>query len=186
MTLTRTQIAALLALFAGLVVLYLILARTVHAPPLSLANLKTEKASPSPEVHFVDAQGARRSLHDFRGRYVLLNLWGTWCAPCAKELPALSRLSARIPQLTVVAVALPPGSADEAKAFLESHDAGSLAAFFDSESMFFRSYRTYALPVTVLIDPNGNEIARAIGPAEWDAPDATAYLRSVVRNQQAK
>jgi thiol-disulfide isomerase/thioredoxin len=181
--LTRAQIAALSALFAGLVVLYLILARTVHAPPLSLANLKAEKAHPAAEVHFVDAQGARRSLREFRGRYVLLNLWGTWCAPCAKELPALSRLSARIPQLAVVAVALPPGSADEAKAFLESHGAGSLGAFFDSESMFFRSFRAYALPVTILIDPNGNEVARAIGPAKWDAPDATAYLRSEVRQK---
>ena len=83
----------------------------------------------------------------------------------------------------MVAVALPPGSAGEAKAFLESHGAGSLGAFFDSESMFFRSFRAYALPVTVLIDPNGNEVARAIGPAKWDAPDATAYLRSEVRQK---
>jgi len=181
-TLTRTQVAALLALFAGIVVLYLILARTVHAPPLSLANLKTEKARPAAEVQFVDAQGVRRSLREYRGRYVLLNLWGTWCAPCAKELPALSRLGVRIPQLMVIAVALPPGNVDEAKAFLESHGAGSLGAFFDSESMLFRSFHAYALPVTVLIDPNGNEIARAIGPAKWDAPDATAYLKSIVRS----
>ena len=182
MTLTRTRVAAVLALLAGLGVLYLILARTVHAPPEALANLKAEAARPAPAVTFTDAAGTRHSLTEFRGRYVLLNLWGTWCAPCARELPALARLSRALPnQLTVIAVALPPGDASEAEAFLAQHDAAALRPYVDSQTMFFRAFRAYALPLTVLIDPKGNEIARAVGPAQWDAPAAISYLKSQIQ-----
>jgi thiol-disulfide isomerase/thioredoxin len=186
-TLTRTHVAAGLALLAGLAVLYLILARTVHAPPEALANLTPEAARPAPPVTFVDATGKRHSLNEFRGGYVLLNLWGTWCAPCARELPALARLSKELPnRLAVIAVALPPGDARDAKLFLAQHDAGALGVFVDSQTMFFRAFRAYALPLTMLIDPKGNEIARAVGPAQWDAPAAVAYLKAEIGRQKSE
>ena len=45
-----------------------------------------------PEVNFQDATGKERTLADWRGKVVLLNLWATWCLPCRKEMPALDRL----------------------------------------------------------------------------------------------
>lgn len=182
MTLTRSKIAALVVLLAGLVVLYLILGRAVHAPPQSLANLRAEAPHPVPDVSFVDDKGRTHRLREFQGRYVLVNLWGTWCAPCARELPSLAKLGARMPDLAVVAIALPPGSPGEAKAFLAGHGAGALQTYFDGQTMIFRAFRAYALPITVLINPRGDEVARAIGPANWGAPDAIAYLKSVTNS----
>jgi thiol-disulfide isomerase/thioredoxin len=184
-TLTRPRLVAGLALLAGLGVLYVILGRTVHAPPPALANLRLESARQVPDVSFSDVAGGSHALFEYRGRFVLLNLWGTWCAPCARELPALSRLSqaTRMDRLAVIAVALPPGDVKDAQAFLAEHDARALVAYADSRTEFFRAFRAYGLPVTVLIDPAGREIARAVGPAKWDAPEAVAYLKSVVTSR---
>jgi thiol-disulfide isomerase/thioredoxin len=179
-TLDRKTILAVLALLAGLVVLYVIIDRAVHAPPGSLGHLKREAPRQAPAVTFVDQTGAAHTLAEFKGRYVLLNLWGTWCAPCVRELPALAHLSAAMPKtrFAVIPVALSPGNVTGARAFLDDHDAAQLPAYFDTREMFFRSFRAYALPVTILIDPQGREIARAFGAEEWDAPDAVAYLKS--------
>ncbi len=177
----RKSLLAVLVLLAGLVVLYVILARTVHAPPQSLAKLKWVTARSAPSVSFIDPEGRNHTLAEFRGRYVLLNLWGTWCAPCVRELPALAKLATQLPaqRMSVVAVAIPPGDVASARAFLAEHDAGDLAVYFDDQRAFLKSFRAFALPVTVLIDPDGREVARVFGAEEWDAPDAVAYLKQV-------
>jgi len=49
-----------------------------------------------PEFHFVDDAGQERSLADFRGKVVLLNIWATWCPPCRTEMPSLDRLQLKL------------------------------------------------------------------------------------------
>src|SRR5436189_2567473 len=49
-----------------------------------------------PELSFRDADGHERKLQDWRGRFVLLNLWATWCVPCRKEMPALDALESKL------------------------------------------------------------------------------------------
>src|SRR5882762_3036022 len=67
-------------------------------PPASLAVLKLEKApKAAPAVTFADSAGGSHALDQFKGRYVLVNLWATWCAPCVAELPSLARLAAHAP-----------------------------------------------------------------------------------------
>jgi len=96
----------------SLVVLVMIVAAAllrlaVHAlwaePPPNL-NLSDPPRS-LPEIAFEDGAGARRKLSDFRGKFVLLNIWATWCIPCRKEMPTLDRLQGRLggPDFEVVA-----------------------------------------------------------------------------------
>jgi len=183
-TLNRKLFLAVLALLAGfavLAVLYGIEPRTVHAPPPSLARFARETPSNAPAVAFVDDKGGRHLLADFRGHFVLLNLWATWCAPCVRELPALARLAKKNPsaRLTVLAVAIPPGDLVKAAQFLAAHGAGSLQAYFDADRSFLRSFHVYGLPVTVLIDPEGHEIGRAVGPQAWDSKETVDYLKRI-------
>ena len=156
----------------------------VHAKPPELSALVIDKAPIAvPAVAFTDASGAKQRLAEFRGRYVLLNLWATWCAPCVKELPALARLQAAVPstKLTVLTVNVGHGNAIDTAAFLKVHDAASLPVLVDSDSSFIRSFGAFGLPLSVLIDPQGREIARAEGPADWDAQNAIAYFRALTR-----
>jgi thiol-disulfide isomerase/thioredoxin len=149
------------------------------APPASLSALVLEKTpKTAPNVHFADAMGGRHALDAFRGRYVLLNLWATWCAPCVAELPSLARLAAHAPGLKVLAINTDHEKVDAA-GFLKSHGAGSLPVYLDSERMMLRSFVVPGLPTTVLIGPDGKVVARAEGPAEWASPEAVSYFKRI-------
>ncbi|HMH64863.1 MAG TPA: TlpA disulfide reductase family protein [Rhizomicrobium sp.] len=148
-------------------------------PPASLAALKLEKTpKPAPAVTFTDAAGSPHALDAFKGRYVLLNLWATWCGPCVNELPALSRLATFAPGLKVVPINMDTTKID-AGGFLKEHQAGNLPVYLDSQRMIMRSFTVVAMPLTVLIDPSGKVIARAEGPADWDNPEAVAYFKRI-------
>jgi thiol-disulfide isomerase/thioredoxin len=176
---------ALVVLGAAADALYVITARPVHAtsgPPASLAKLVTISPPQTvPAVAFTAAAGKRLALAGFKGRFVLINLWARWCAPCVRELPALARLQKAIPrsQLEIVAVNVGRTTEDESLAFLKAHDAATLSTYIDSDHALLRAFNIYALPFSSLIDANGREVARALGSAEWDAPDAIGYLRTL-------
>jgi thiol-disulfide isomerase/thioredoxin len=159
--------------------------RSVHAsdrPPVSLSVLAAQKPTATPAVAFTDVAGKPHMLSEFRGRYVLLNLWATWCGPCVKELPALAKLHAAVPDgFTVVAVNVGRSTEAETKAFLAGHNASVLAAYTDHNLAMMRAFHVYGLPVSVLIDPKGDVVARADGPAPWDAPDVIAYFKALSR-----
>jgi thiol-disulfide isomerase/thioredoxin len=176
---------AALALTVLVAVLYGNISTPVHAapaPPQSLARLTPDKTPAAvASVSFTGTDGKHHSLAEYKGRYVLLNLWAVWCAPCVKELPALAKLQASLPggRLTVVPVDLARGTPGDAASFLKAHDAASLPAFIDSDMTMMRAFGAYGLPLSILIDDKGREIARAVGPADWDAPDAIAYFKAL-------
>jgi thiol-disulfide isomerase/thioredoxin len=148
-------------------------------PPASLSVLVLEKRpGPAPSASFVDALGSRHALDAFHGRYVLLNLWATWCGPCVNELPSLARLAKFAPGLKVLAVDWheKPGTV---QAFLKDHNAGSLPTLVDDSGAMMRGLGAYGLPMTVLIDPNGKIIARAVGPADWGSQDSITYFKRI-------
>jgi thiol-disulfide isomerase/thioredoxin len=187
-TLSRSKIYAItaaVAAFALAVVLYWNWARPVNVsaePPGTLAPFAAGKAPAAvPQVAISDGTGARVPLTAFKGKYVLLNLWATWCAPCVRELPALAKLKTAVPggHFEVVAVDVGRGTAADARAFLDSHGARALGTYVDSNLALLRAFGAFGLPLTVLIDPQGREIGRAVGPAAWDSPDAIAYFRAL-------
>lgn len=192
-TLTRTHyivIAALVLVLAAAGVLYGMRGGAVQpdAPPTALAPYAAAKAPvPVPQVAINDASGARVMLSAFKGRYVLLNLWATWCAPCVRELPALAKLKSQLPadRFAVVAVDVGRGTAADAKAFLAGHGAGALDAYVDTDLALLRSFGAFGLPLTVLIDPQGREIGRAVGPAAWDARESIDYFKALAAARAA-
>jgi thiol-disulfide isomerase/thioredoxin len=155
---------------------------SVMAEPPALAALKSEPPRAVADVAFSDAAGGRHTLSAFKGRYVLLNLWATWCAPCVKELPALAMLQGGIgaEKLTVLTVNVGHSSASDTAAFLKAHQASALPVFLDADSAFIRAFGAFGLPLSILIDPQGREIARAVGPADWSAPSSVAYFQTLV------
>lgn len=128
-----------------------------------------------------DANGNRVGLSNFRGRFVVLNLWATWCGPCVTELPALARAQQALANDGVVVIAVDLENNDAAKVseFLRSHGADALGVHIDKDLALMRTFNAYALPLTILYDKNGREFGRASGPQPWDHPDAIAYLKEM-------
>jgi thiol-disulfide isomerase/thioredoxin len=184
-----TTILVVLAAAIAAIALYVIHTSSVHAwnrPPAALAKLVPDAAPKNiPAAAFFDDRGQRLSLETFHGRYVLLNLWATWCAPCVRELPALARLQEALPGLTIIAVSEGREAAPQTAAFLRAHGAGALHTYLDPDHAFLEALGVFGLPLSVLVDPAGKERARAAGPAQWDDPEAIAWLRAATATPAA-
>src|SRR5690242_11621537 len=87
-----TGIFIVVAIAAAGLGLYLGAWRTESKLPFA----RSMAAKTMPELTFEDASGKPHTLADFRGKFVLLNIWATWCAPCREEMPALDRLQAKM------------------------------------------------------------------------------------------
>lgn len=134
------------------------------------------------ELTFADADGTARSLADYRGKVVLLNVWATWCVPCRTEMPTLDRLQGALggPDFEVVALAIDRGGPAVVREFYDEIGVQHLATNVDASGQAAFALGVLGLPATLLIDRNGMEIGRLIGPAEWDAPAMVAFLKSVI------
>ncbi len=141
---------------------------------------RAETPRPLPELHFVDGTGARRSLADFRGRVILLNVWATWCVPCREEMPALDRLQAALggPDFEVVPLSIDRGGVFVIKGFYEELDLRALQIYVDQAGEALTKLGAVGIPLTLLVDREGRELWRVVGPAEWDKPAAVNRIRS--------
>lgn len=130
-----------------------------------------------PAVSFQNEAGKTVSLADFRGRVVLLNIWATWCPPCREEMPSLDRLNAKRggPAFEVVALSIDRDPA-LVKPFYREFGVQTLHGYFDPSSKVSNILRAPGVPTTLLIDQEGREIGRTLGPAAWDSPQVEALI----------
>ncbi len=141
----------------------------VHAKPL-----------PLPELVFEDESGRERRLAEWRGRFVLLNLWATWCAPCKVEMPALDRLQAKLggKEFDVVALSFDRAGPAAPRGFFEAEGIANLGLYIDKSGRGATALKAAGLPTTLLIDAEGREIARLAGIAAWDEEPILGFLRA--------
>jgi thiol-disulfide isomerase/thioredoxin len=116
----------------------------------------------------------------FRGKVVVLNLWATWCTPCVAELPMLDRLQQQLKDVDVVVVALSldRGGPEAVKEFFQEHDIKHLGVYVDPTMRAQSDFRVIGLPTTILIDREGRDRGRIVGPAEWDDAKAVDLVLS--------
>ncbi|TDX27748.1 TlpA family protein disulfide reductase [Rhodovulum visakhapatnamense] len=134
-----------------------------------------------PDAVLLDETDAERSLGEYRGRWVVLNFWGTWCPPCLAEMPTLEALAAtadsdRLAVVTVATGRNPPQAIDR---WFSEQQIAHLPKWRDQSSWLARSMGILALPVTVILDPEGREVGRMMGEADWNGPEARALLGSL-------
>ncbi|WP_245545251.1 TlpA family protein disulfide reductase [Parvibaculum lavamentivorans] len=147
-----------------------------------VANFRAGAPLALPEVRFVDGEGRDRTLADFRGKLVLLNLWATWCAPCREEMPALDALQAEMgsERFEVVALSVERNGLELARAFLKEVGAAHLGLYTDTSGKANFTLKAFGLPTTLLLSPEGEEIGRMVGPAHWDSEDAKALIEAAL------
>ncbi|MBP2238819.1 thiol-disulfide isomerase/thioredoxin [Sinorhizobium kostiense] len=140
---------------------------------------------PIPDLRFTDGDGQLHTLADFRGKVVLLNVWATWCLPCRKEMPTLDRLQAALggDRFQVVTLSVDRQGAAAVKAFFSEIGVRRLAVHVDVSGQALSALAAVGLPTTLLIDEEGRELGRLMGPAKWEAPDMIAFLMSIVEGK---
>jgi len=139
---------------------------------------RSHKGEAAPAIAFTDGKGAK-TLADFRGKPVLLNLWATWCAPCVKEMPTLDALAVRAGDTLQVLTVSQDFEAAKVAPFFEKAKFRKLQPWIDTETAFSTRLGVN-LPTTILYDSAGREVWRMAGDTDW-AGDAAAKLIAEAR-----
>jgi peroxiredoxin len=134
------------------------------------------------DLHTLDGRSVQ--LKDLAGKVVVLNFWATWCGPCKDEMPALERLRKKIdPSRVVLLTVTTDRQRDGIKHFMTNLDV-RVPVLFDEDQEVSQAYMVRALPTTVIIDPKGTVVGRAVGPREWDAPEAVRLMQQLAEGRE--
>lgn len=128
--------------------------------------MKLAKGKPSPVfTNYENFSGGTTSLSDFKGKYVYIDVWATWCGPCKREIPSLKLLENEYHGKNIEFVSISVdnvdgrrGSHDSWLKMVEEQQLGGVQLFADKDfsSDFIRAYDVNSIPRFLLIDPNGN------------------------------
>ncbi len=141
-----------------------------------------DTAKPVSTLAFTTDEGGEATLADHAGKYVLLNFWATWCAPCRKEMPMLSELQTEFgsENFEVLTLATGRNAVPAMKAFFAEIGVDNLPLHRDPKQQLAREMGVLGLPITVILDPEGREIARMQGDAEWNSDSARAMIAALI------
>jgi thiol-disulfide isomerase/thioredoxin len=128
------------------------------------------------------------SLSDYRGKVVVLNFWAIWCAPCREEMPTLEALATHFSDadLAVVTLASGPNAPPAIDKFFDETGVTRLPKFRDPRSTVARSAGVFGLPVTVVLNQQGQEVARLTGTADWSSDSAYAIVEALLDRDVAE
>ena len=153
-----------------------------HPPFQPLDTIRAHAPTQLPALSFLDGDGRPVGLDRYRGHGVVLNLWATWCVPCVPEMPALDALARTLaPSGTrVLTVSMDHGGAAAVRPFFAAYGVRSLPVLLDPHGAALSVLGLDGIPVTLLIDRQGREVARLEGPVDWATPQAAALVGRLV------
>ena len=175
-------------------VLYTCLALGANASLADTAALEAMREGDMKKLNFHSAprdvsqaafdleDGGTGTLADFEGRIVVLNFWATWCAPCRAEMPMLSDLQTQLggDDFEVLTIATGRNPPPAMKAFFDEIGVDNLPLHRDPRQKLAREMGVLGLPITVILDRSGQEIARLQGDAHWNSDSAKAILQALI------
>jgi thiol-disulfide isomerase/thioredoxin len=134
------------------------------------------------ELPYLREDETEGRLADYAGRHVVLNFWATWCAPCREEMPSLQNLEAALggEDFAVVTLATGRNPPQAIRRFFEEIGVETLPQHRDINQQIAREMGVFGLPITVILNPEGQEIARLRGDAHWDSPEAIALIEALL------
>ena len=150
------------------------------------SNVVTKRRQePIVDVNFIDPKGETKTFNDFKGNYILVNFWATWCPPCVLELPSLEKLAKKLEKdgLQVIAISLDTQKDQQGiRDFLLNRGIGDFAQYLDNLQSIQKSIYMRGIPTSVLLDPEGNILYVFEGDAKWDKPSALKFFRNLLNS----
>ena len=117
--------------------------------------IKITKGKKSPDFKFVDINGNTVKLSDFKGKYVYIDIWATWCKPCLIEMKSLEKLKKSYPDIVYISICKKDSKGRWEK-FVKNENLDGIQLFAPNEDNdFFKSYLVKGIPRFILIDKEG-------------------------------
>ena len=135
--------------------------------------LKVGRGLPSPKfTNYENYSGGTSSLDDFKGKFVYIDIWATWCGPCKAEIPSLQKIETAYHGKNIAFVSISVDKAkshDKWKEMIAKEKMGGIQLFADKDfdSQFIKDYLIRGIPRFILIDPQG-KIVSASAPRPSD------------------
>lgn len=175
----KLRLFAILAVVAAVYVSMPYVMRLVAPSALPVAKFATFS---SPDMStgstFTDGTGRTLTIADFKGSYALVNIWATWCPPCREEMASLNSLVTKLADhnVKVVPVSVDVAGVSAVRQYLDENKLTDLSVYNDASTKIMEDMRIVGIPTTILFAPDGREIGRMIGPAQWDSPESLAHI----------
>ena len=148
------------------------------SPYLKVYNVDVGDRAPS--FSLATEEGAGVSLDDYKGKWVLLNFWATWCPPCVQEVPSLNQLHLDLEPKGLVVLGVSVDADKQAyQGFLDQWTI-AFPTVRDPEMTVSSVYGTHKFPESYLINPEGRVVRKYVGPENWLRPEIANYLRSLL------
>jgi len=150
-------------------------------------KITLDSVRPMYDGHFYDLNGVKKTWDDYKGKFLLINFWATWCAPCVVELPTLDRLNEKFKDkpFEVIAISVDMNATPEKlNSFLKKRMIGDFAAYMDTDRALQRSVPMRGLPVTFFVDPNGNILHIYEGELNWSSPPMIDYFYNFLKDHE--
>jgi peroxiredoxin len=145
--------------------------------------------APAPDFNAVEigGSGATKTIADYRGDVVLVNLWATWCVPCVTEMPSIQRLYDRYRDqgFRVVGIAVDdPPYAERVAQFVRDHGL-SFEILHEGSGKVEQDYRARGIPATYVIGRDGRIRVIRQGASDWDSEASRAVVEQLLRREDA-
>lgn len=137
---------------------------------------------PAGTAAFLAKDGSEHTLDEFRGKITVLNFWAVWCAPCRKEMPSLDALEQALggEDFRVLPIATGRNRMPAIEKLYADTGVEALPIYTDLPQTLSRQMGVLGLPVTIILDRDGAEIARMTGDADWNSDSAKAILKALI------
>ncbi len=134
---------------------------------------------PAPGFALPDLEHSTHRLSDYQGKVLIVSFWATWCAPCIKELPSLTRAADLLQDEGVRVVAVNVGEGVEDVERFLARSPSDLMFLLDEQSRISSAWDVRALPTAYVVDKQGRIAMRVIGGLEWDSEAMLRDLRNL-------
>lgn len=171
-----------LTLFVVCAVLIPFHAGQAHDPSLHGFSMTTfDPPFPSPEFELPALEDGTKTLADYKGSYVMLNFWATWCPPCLEEMPSMETVYHRYKEkgFTVVAISSDEGGKEDVLPFIEKLGV-TFPILLDSDKAVSSVFGAHNLPLTFILDRDGNVIAGTEGARDWESEESLSVLDEMI------